>query len=407
VKKTLMLIAAVTALAAATGAAVGSGALRHAALPLLSDPSADPPPAAAPPEPLDSCTADDIARVPARVTVLLPRRDGKLWIGTFDRGVLVLDAAGRTRAHPGLDGREAFVNALVDDGDGVWVGTQRGAVRFHGGRRAAVALAGDPVTAFARAEGALLAGGPRGLSRITTSGRAAPVPFEGGAPRVNALARAGADLYVGTPEGVLVVPVSALAGPAPVRARRILPVFGSPAALTDVVTALAPLGATVVAGTDDGGLVLATRYGPPRGHRFPPGRENLVNPGAAAESGGIAAFGTQGGGMLLVADAGAGRLAVTRAAVTAGWSVSAVAEAPGGGWLAGLDDGRVVRVACPGDREPEARSPATPPGHHGSFWSFSFSRSAVFRNFPVAVRGIWSMNTYASGSQKRANLGSR
>ncbi len=334
-------------LAAAAGVAAASGALRHMALPVLVDPSRPPRPVAPPPTARAGCTARELFRAPGRVSALLPLADGSLWVGTFDRGALVLAPSGRAEPVPGLDGREAFVNALADGGrSGVWLGTQRGAILFRRGARVATALPGEPVSAFARADGVLLAGGARGLHRLRTDGRAEEVRFERGTPRINALTRSGSELFLGTAEGVRVVQAGALAGGDPVPARWLPLVFGSPASGTDVVPALAALGAAVLAGTDDGGLVLVAPGAAPSAHRFPAGPENLVNPGAAAEAAGMAAVGTQGGGLLLVRAAPAGGLTVARAGGTAGWSVSAVADVPGG-WLVGTDDGRVVALACP------------------------------------------------------------
>jgi hypothetical protein len=327
---------------AGLGLASAGGRARHLALPVLSDPSLP----AAPPSPLADpprCMVEELGRVPARPTALLRAGDGAIWVGTFDRSVWRITGEAAQEV-PGLEGRERFVNALAESDGLVWAGTQRGAVAFEGGRRAFTALAGAGVTAFAHAGGALVAGTSRGLAVLSRRG-ARWVKLEGAAaePRVTALAAGAEVLWAGTSDGVLAVPLTAaLSGRA--AARWIPLVFGEPPARTNVVVALAPLGAGAVAGTDDGGLVLVAPDGRASALLFDVARANEANPGAAAALPGAAALGTQGAGLLLARERG-GRLTAARAAGFPSASASAVAR-DGDALLAGTEEGAVLRVRC-------------------------------------------------------------
>jgi hypothetical protein len=322
---------------------------RHLALPVLVDPSIPLAPATdlAPGPP---CAAEEIARVGGRVTALLTASDGELWVGTFDGGVhRPVGGAGEVAE---LRGRERFVNALAEHDGLVWVATQGGLLALDGERRVLTLLAGEGITALLRAGGALHAGTARGVYRVGAAIGAVPLAAAGpsGEPlRVTALAAAGGQLFVGTASGVYALPLATLDMPLLARTARWIPlVFGEPAAETNVVTALAPLGDGVVAGTDDGGVVRVGGDGRVGAVRFSDPRANEVNPGAAAAvRDGGAVLGTQGGGALLVRPRGHG-LEVVRARALERAAISAVAaEAPAaGGSLVGTADGAVVRLAC-------------------------------------------------------------
>jgi len=322
---------------------------RHLALPVLADPSSAPAPgvplAEGPP-----CAAEELARAGARVTALLEASDGELWIGTFDRGVLRGGAPGFAPAPvAGLAGRQLLVNALLEHDGLVWAATQGGLVAFDGERRALALLAGEAVTALAAVRGALYAGTARGLHRVTVDGGAERVDLAGpaGEPlRPTALAVSGGRLWIGTASGAYALPLASLDAPLLARTARWHPlVFGEPPAETNVVTALAPLADGVVAGTDDGGLVLVRGDGRVSASRFGDPRANEVNPGAAAvaEDGAVLA-GTQGGGVL-VARPGPGGLEVVRAGGLGRREISALTRAARGA-LAGTADGAVLRIGC-------------------------------------------------------------
>jgi len=341
---------------AALVAAAGGERLRHLAIPVFSETAERDVAGGTTPEPVPGCAVQERTRVTGRVTAL-HEAGGALFIGTFDAGVVVATPDGRSALD--LEGRERFVNALVEDGGGMWVGTQRGAVLFRDGRRAAVAAPGAAVTSFARAGDALLAGTARGLVRILPGGRSQPLALEGDdpTPRVNALAASRSTLWIGTPAGALAVPLAPdgdLVGPA----RRIPLVFGAPPARTNVVTALAPLGDGALAGTDDGGLVRLGAAGTVAALRLAATRDNDVNPGAMLADGEHVLAGTQGGGLLAVEVTG-GASTVRRPDVTAALAISAVARGAHG-WLAGTSDGRVLELRCPhaAASEPELRAGA-------------------------------------------------
>jgi hypothetical protein len=337
--------------------------LRHLAVPVLEDPSL-PPPAAEPLLEATGCEASPLAAVAGRPTALLRAADGALWAGTFEDGLFRLAPGELPAAVPGLAGRERFVNALAEHDGLVWAATQGGLLALDGDRRVLLLLPDDGATALARAGGALLAGSPRGLFRVSAARGAEPVPVAGpsGEPlRVTALAEGGGELWIGTAAGAFALPLAAIEAPLLARTARAVPlVFGAPGAETNVVTALAGDARGAVAGTDDGGLVRLRREGEPTAVRFADARARIVNGGAAAAAGGALAFGTQGGGLLL-ARAGPDGLAVARApgAAGAGADVSAVARdaAEDGRWLAALADGSVLAVRCAGDGSVAATGP--------------------------------------------------
>ncbi|SBV38127.1 Diguanylate cyclase (GGDEF) domain-containing protein [uncultured Stenotrophomonas sp.] len=70
----------------------------------------------------------------------LDYRDGMLWAGTYDRGVLRLDMQGRVRERIRLgEHTEPMVRAvLADAGGGVWIGGAHGLVHYRDGRQESV-----------------------------------------------------------------------------------------------------------------------------------------------------------------------------------------------------------------------------------------------------------------------------
>lgn len=342
-------VAAVAAAVLALAAWHGRARVRHLAVPVLADPSAAPAPALPLAEGPPSAAAE-VARAGARVTALLEAGDGELWIGTFDRGVLRGGAPGFPPVPvEGLSGRKLLVNALALHDGLVWAATQGGLVAFDGERRALALIDGEAVTALAPARGALYAGTARGLQRVTVDGGAERVDLAGpsGEPlRPTALAVSGDLLWIGTASGAYELPLASLDAPLLARtARWHALVFGTPGAETNVVTALAPVPGGVVAGTDDGGLVLVRADGAVAATRFADPRANEVNPGAAALApDGAVLAGTQGGGVLLARPRAAAGLEVVRVGGLVPREISAVAATPGGALL-GTADGAVVRLA--------------------------------------------------------------
>ncbi len=320
---------------------------RHVAVPVLVDPSTPRPAGAALAE-LPPCRTRERLRVPARVTAVLAARDGALWVGTFDAGLFRAAAGEPPRAVGEARGRELFVNDLAEHGARIWAASQSGVLELApDGRRLASWEEGRAIGALALAGGALYGAAARGLVRLAPD---APARFievagpEGEPVRVTALAESAGRLWLGSPSGAFSLPTAALDGDGPVAARWHPLVFGDPGADTLVVTALAPSGDGVLAGTDDGGLVRLGPEGSVRALRFSDPRADEVNTGAAAPVGPVVIFGTQGGG-LVAASAPSG---LPRAGRPRGWvapRVSALRAGPDH-FLAGTADGAVLEVRC-------------------------------------------------------------
>jgi hypothetical protein len=347
------LIVGALALAALTaGAAAGASArwprLRHLAVPTLSDPSLEPAAERRSIEPREACAIEPLARLPGRVSALLETGDG-LWAGGFDTGVFKLEMSeGRRvpRAVLGLVGRERFVNALAFYEGRVWAATYAGILEISPSgrieRRHLPQLAAESLLAT---DAGLLVGTSAGLF-LLAGGQLAPVPVadRAGEPlRVTALAVAGKRLWLGTPSGAWSIdwPLPAYGLELDLRWSPL--VFGERAARTNVVLSLVPWGESVLAGTDDGGLVLIGADGT-RAVELDEPRANESNPGAAARLGELAVVGTQGAGLLFVSP-GKGSLSVGRPRDWPHARVSAVAV--GASLLVGDDGGEIVRVACP------------------------------------------------------------
>lgn len=271
--------------------------LKHLALPVWTNPSV---PSTAPrvrivDGPAVGATLE--ATLPSRVSAILLRSDGGVFAGTFDAGVFRIDGD-RAVAVGNLQGRQRFVDAMIEYRGWTVVGTHRGAV-FLGGAGPVGALAdGEAVAALAIVDGDLVLGTAHGLW-------VGGVPFDArgsdGEPlRVTALAVAAGRLWVGTSDGVYSLPRPLRAEPA-----KWMPlVFGTPPATTNVVTALAPLDDGVLVGTDDGGLVRVAVDGV-RALPFIERGANDVNPGALARFGDGIFVGTEGAGLVRVGALGA------------------------------------------------------------------------------------------------------
>lgn len=292
--------AAATVALAAT--ALPFGRLRHLALPLLHDPSvhADEDARLAVGDPIVG-EALERTRLPGRISAILPRADGAVFIGTFDSGLYRFDPARdpAPREVAALDGRERFVDALVEWNGRVVAGTHRGAIVLApDGRRAGVLAAGQAVSSFAVVASAvngdeLLIGTAHGLWRGRDDAPVGERGPDGEVLRITALAVATDRLWIGTPDGVYEVR-------APFRAQVAMwhpLVFGSPGATSNVVTALATIDGGVVAGTDDGGLVFVddrTIDARPFADR----RANDINPGALVFHDGRVLAGSEGAGLI-------------------------------------------------------------------------------------------------------------
>jgi hypothetical protein len=234
-----------------------------------------------------------------------------------------------------LEGRERFVDALLPLDGAIVAGTHRGAIVLSDdGTRRETWAPGETVTALALVEGEPLVGTPHGLYRRD---RRLELRGPDGEPiRVTALATAAARLYLGSPAGLYSLPLPLLQA-APAEWQPL--VFGTPGARSNVVTALAPIGDGVLAGTDDAGVAFVSGSGV-RALAFDDPGANDVNPGAMTVAGGGVVVGTQGGGLVRVTLAGAS----PRGSRPRGWPlprVSAVGER-----FIGSDDGRVFAVAC-------------------------------------------------------------
>jgi ligand-binding sensor domain-containing protein len=244
-----------------------------------------------------------LVTLPSRISAILARADGVVFVGTFDAGVFRFDPAhaGAPVAVGALQGRERFVDALVEHDGRIVVGTHRGAVLLApDGARLGVVATDEAVAALAVVDGELVLGTAHGLWAGTP-----PAPLDARGPdgeplRVTALAASSARVWIGTATGVY-----ALSRPLHAEVARWYPlVFGVPPASTDVVTALVPLDDGVLAGTDDGGLARVTVEGV-QALPFSDRRANDVNPGALARLGDGVFVGTEGAGLLRVAASGA------------------------------------------------------------------------------------------------------
>lgn len=292
--------------------------LQHLAVPVLTKPQELP--AAAPVGIAEAPALETelVATFPSRVTALLETSDGALWTGTFDRCVF------RGERQLGGEGRQCFVNALVEHDGRVWAATYGGVLEYRlDGTLERVHLPGVSAEALVVHDGRLVLGTVRGLFASGRSSASFDGPLTPAPLRVSALSVSNGRLWIGTPSGVY-------EGDGTWHPL----VFGPEASQTNVVLALAPWKDGVLALTDNGGVVDVQPGREVKAYRFLEPRANEGNPGALLASGGAVLVGTQGGGLLSFSDG------VQR---PRGWSAAIVsALAPG---LIGDGDGRVLRVS--------------------------------------------------------------
>ncbi|MGZ3408356.1 MAG: hypothetical protein ACXVAN_18025, partial [Polyangia bacterium] len=168
-----LLLAAAGAICAVAVTALPTDRLRHLALPLVHDPSVRstlPKLAIADGDqaPDGSDRPIERMRLPGRISAILPRADGILFVGTFDSGLWRFDPA-RDRAPRevgSLAGRERFVDALTEWRGHVVAGTHRGAILLSpDGARAGAVAAGEAVSSLALVGDELVVGTAHGLWR--------------------------------------------------------------------------------------------------------------------------------------------------------------------------------------------------------------------------------------------------
>jgi len=287
----LLCVAGIGAAAFALAASEGMR-LRHLAVPVLVEPSSIAAPGAAGLEE-DGAALEPVLHLGTRVAALAESDRGVLAIGLFDGGVMLWRRGeARPVAVPEIDGRRRFVTALGWSGERLFVATYAGVLELDdSGRLRGVQLDGTAVESLLVTQGRILAGTARGLFARGASGGFEEVPLttaDGEPVRPIALASAGGTLWIGTPRGVYSL------APGQPNAEWHPLVFGRPASSTNVAVAIAAVPGGAIAGTDEGGIS-RVRGNDVRAMRFAEGRANAVNPGAAAEVGGCAAFGTQSG----------------------------------------------------------------------------------------------------------------
>ena len=339
------LVAGAAVAVALVATALPTGRLRHLAIPLVHDPSVSPSMAFMAIDD-DEARGTEEARVPGRVSALLPRRDGSVLVGTFDSGLWRIEPrSGRAPVEIGaLDGRERFVDALVEWQGHVVAGTHRGAVVLSpDGARAGVLAGGEAVSSLAVVGDELLIGTAHGLWRGRDDAPVGERGPDGETLRVTALAVTGDRVWIGTPDGVYAIATAATAESAPAAAAQVATwrplVFGSPGAISNVVTALVPLADGVLAGTDDGGTVFVSDAGVDA-RPFADKRANDVNPGALARVGDRVFVGTEGAGLVGIDGA---RTHARRLGGTSAARISAVTTAGGTLWF-GSEEGAVYQL---------------------------------------------------------------
>jgi ligand-binding sensor domain-containing protein len=356
VKRRRLVVAAAAAAVALAVTALPTARLRFLALPLAHDPSVHDANAARLAIAEDEARATETTRVPGRISAILPRSDGTVIIGTFDSGLYRFDPRhDRVPVEVGaLDGRERFVDTLATYEGHVIVGTHRGAlVLSPAGARLGVIAAGEAVSSLAVAGGELLVGTAHGLWRARDDAPLGERGPEGETLRVTALAATRDRVWIGTPDGVY-----AIATPLSAQVAYWHPlVFGSPGASSNVVTALVALGDSVLAGTDDGGVVYVDNE-TIDARPFGEARANDINPGALARAGSQLFVGTEGAGLIALDET---RTHARRIGNT--WAVRISAVAVGAQLWFGSEEGALYSLPLPasvGRPVTSATAPAAP-----------------------------------------------
>ncbi|MCI2243563.1 diguanylate cyclase [Xanthomonas sp. PPL568] len=137
-------------------------------------------------------------------TSMLRDRDGAIWLGTENQGLLRISAHGIERMLPGDVLPNGRIVSLLQDAEGsIWIGANGGLFRLRetlfAGYTRRDGLSGDYVRALLETpDGALWIGSAAGLDRMAPDGRIAPVALRD-APSVLSLARGrDGDLWMGT-----------------------------------------------------------------------------------------------------------------------------------------------------------------------------------------------------------------
>ncbi|MBN6148971.1 diguanylate cyclase [Xanthomonas sp. AmX2] len=151
-----------------------------------------------------------VARIPGQghFTAMLRDRNGELWLGTENQGLLRIGRHGVEHLPAGDLLPNGRVVSLLEDAEGsLWIGANGGLFRLRETLFTSYTrrdgLSGDYLRAVLEApDGALWIGSAAGLDRMDGDGRIAPVALRtpgGKAPSVLSLARgADGDLWVGT-----------------------------------------------------------------------------------------------------------------------------------------------------------------------------------------------------------------
>lgn len=231
----------------------------------------------------------------AHITALAVHR-GQLVVGTFDEGIVTLVTAGTApsgRFVP-LDGSPRLVNALLSDGEALWIATPKGLYRADGGapaRRLALGLPSEHVNGLARGlDGTVWVATGRGLAGITHAGAVRIIDQRAGLPSRIVYSVAVTDdgaVWAGTAGGAARLDAEGLT----------LYTQASGALTHDWVNALMPDGDSVLAGTYDAGVVRLLPEGD--GHVEAGLDELWVNPGGLLRLGEDLAVATLGDGLVL------------------------------------------------------------------------------------------------------------
>jgi ligand-binding sensor domain-containing protein len=264
---------------------------------------------------------------------------GRLWVGYFDRGLDIVDAALEHAVHH-EDNALFCINRIVEDADGARtaVATANGLVLFDAaGRPRQVmgrkdGLLADHVTDVAFREGGMVAATPAGLSFVDRAGVRSLYVFHGLVNNhVYAVATSGRRTVAGTLGGV------SLLDDDTVRANF---TTANSHLKHNWITALVRVGGDWFAGTYGAGVLRLDGDG--QWHSFPDLKAGfVVNPNAMAVSGGRVYAGSLDRG-LFIFDPSSGRWTATSVGLP---SLNVTALAAGSGYLyAGTDNG-LVRIA--------------------------------------------------------------